>query len=332
VIARNWLAATDRDLWPGLETLDLTDPNDETVPPFDWCAWVRNQSGLTGPPQSTFARRKRVESESTATEPPDSGVAEPVTSSLSGLAGDVFGRRKKKPGLTRRLSSPSRTRLRVQWGKSVEWRFYSHMDLVRAIERSIRKANLPAAYSEGFHPRMKLSFGPPLAFGLISSAEYFDLLLDRGVESTDIDALQEALPTGVRIVEAQGMPGQMSSLTEMLNEAVYSTVLPIGITQAQEAIQRLMMEPHVQWSRPDRPDRRPIDPRANLRKTGLELDGEDVRWLLSVRLGGEGNIRPLDWAALIFDFTPDQVAALIMERSAMLIRQGDRARTPFEFP
>jgi radical SAM-linked protein len=335
VIARNWLAAADGDIWSRLEQLELADPNDESALPFDWCAWVRNHSGLNGPPQAAFSRRARAQAESLSAEAPESGSDEVVPPSVASAAAELFGRRKKKTGLTLRLSSPTRNRLRVQWGKSAGWRFYSHMDLVRAIERSIRKASLPAAYSEGFHPRMKLSFGPPLAFGLISVAEYFDLILDRGVESSDIDGLDESLPSGVHIVEAQGMPAQMPSLTETLNEAVYSAIIPLELEQAQAAMQRLLQEPRIHWTRPDRPDRRPFDPRTTLRATVLEATTDPprrVRWQLTVSLGGEGNIRPFDWAALIFGFNPDQIASLIIERSAMLIRLGDRTKTPFDFP
>jgi radical SAM-linked protein len=332
VIARNWLVSAEDDIWSRLEQLELADPNDESAPPFDWCAWVRNHSGLTGPPQGAFSRRTRIETESASVELPEAASAGTIPSSVTDAAGALFGRRRKKDALTRRLSSPTRNRLRVQWGKSADWRFYSHLDLVRAIERSIRKANLPAAYSEGFHPRMKLSFGPPLAFGLISSAEYFDLVLDRGVESSDIDALEDSLPSGVRVVEAQGMPAQMPSLTETLNEAVYSAVVPLELEQAQAATQRLLQEPRIHWTRPDRPDRRPFDPRTTLRSTVVDATADGTRWQLTVSLGAEGNIRPPDWAALIFGFDPDQIASLVIERSAMRIRLGERVKTPFEFP
>lgn len=330
LIARNWLAATDIDLWVKLEALALADANDD-APPFDWSNWLRNQSGLTGPPQTGFSRRTpNLSIPSPAETSEGTGVVAAPLPSASG--GDLFGRRRKKNGFSRRLSTPNRNRLRVQWGKSAEWRFYSHLDLVRVIERAIRKANLPATYSEGFHPRMKLSFGPPLAFGMTSKAEFFDLVMDRGVETADCEALEAAIPSGIEMVEAQGMPAQMPSLTETLNEAVYSAILPLDMQPAQDAIQFLMSQQHLSWSRPDRPDRRPFDPRVNLRSTSIESTDEGTRWELRVGLGTEGNLRPSDWASLIFGFDPEQIAALVMERSAMVIRLGDRVKSPFEFP
>ncbi len=331
VIARNWLAASGA-IWPDLAELDLADPNNDDAPPFDWCNWVRTGAGLAGAPQVPFARCKRF----APTIPPPleavSSVALTTRHVAATAADQLFGRRKQRVGFSRRLASPTRIRLRVQWGKTSDWRFYSHLDMVRAIERAIRKAGLPAGYSEGFHPRLKLSFGPPLSFGLISSAEYFDVVLERGVEPADIESLGQSLANGVFVVDAQGMPAQIPSLTEILNEATYLAELPLSAGQAAEAIQRMLSEPRLQWSRPDRPDRRPFDPRVSLRSASIEEKDGRVIWNLSVALGGEGNIRPTDWASLIFGFNAEEIAGLVIERTAMRIRLGEQTKTPFEFP
>ena len=53
-------------------------------------------------------------------------------------------------------------------------RFLSHRNTMDVLERAIRAAGLPARYSEGFNPHMKLSMGPALALGLESRHEVFD--------------------------------------------------------------------------------------------------------------------------------------------------------------
>ena len=332
VIARNWLAATDHDVWPNLAALNLLDSNEESVAPFDWTGWIRNRSGLNRPPETGLSRRTG------APIPPAIPAGE--TSTLLGTASVAFperdsalyGRRKRRPGFTRRLSSPNRTRLRVGWGKTADWRYCSHLDMVRTIERAIRISGLPAAYSEGFHPRLKLSFGPPLAFGLTSRAEFFDLILDRGVEAADADALREALPDGVFMSRAESMPAQMPSLAETLNEAVYSAVVPLEPAAAQEAIQQTLSQPRIDWTRADRPSRPPVDPRNSLKTTEIEITPAGVVWSIRLSLGGSGNIRPADWASLLFGFNAEETAGLIIERTELVVRQGDHARSPFDFP
>lgn len=328
IMARNWIAAADHDLWRHLAALDLADRNDPEAPPFDWFAWVRQSSGLTGPPTSTWWNLPA---------PPPERCLEPLPvpddatrAVLAAPADDFFGRRKKKSGFSHRLSAPSMTRMRVRWAKDMPWRLYSHLDLVRAIERAIRRAGLVAAYSEGFHPRLKLSFGPPLAFGLLSDAEYFDLLLEDEFDPADAGRLARQLPEGLRLIDARGVPAGMPALTDTINEAVYTALLPLSVREAQEKLDRFHAQPDIRWRRPGRDDRRPVDPRRTLRTIAVEETEEGVRWHLNLILGGEGSIRPTDWAMMLFGFAPEQMPEIVIRRTALLIRRGGHIRTPFD--
>lgn len=68
-------------------------------------------------------------------------------------------------------------RLRVRFSKTGKIRFIGHRDVARVTERAVRKAGLPVAYSEGFSPRMKLSFGLALPTGYESDGEFVELPL-----------------------------------------------------------------------------------------------------------------------------------------------------------
>jgi hypothetical protein len=71
-------------------------------------------------------------------------------------------------------------RLRVRFSKMGKVRFTSHRDVARIWERALRRAGLPVAYSEGFSPRPKLSFGLALSTGHESMGEYLDVNLREG--------------------------------------------------------------------------------------------------------------------------------------------------------
>ncbi|MEA3296260.1 MAG: TIGR03960 family B12-binding radical SAM protein, partial [candidate division Zixibacteria bacterium] len=87
-----------------------------------------------------------------------------------------FGRSRKK-ATNRNLTAPTKNRVRLRWGKTTKYRYMSHLDNMRAIERALRRADVPVAYSHGFNPSMKLSFCPPLPLGFTSEAEYVDITL-----------------------------------------------------------------------------------------------------------------------------------------------------------
>jgi radical SAM-linked protein len=94
----------------------------------------------------------------------------------------------------------SRVRLRIRFSKVGKIRWTSHRDVARMWERAFRRVQLPLAYSEGFSPRPRVSFGLALPTGHESVAEYLDVELsdDRDVDTATLPRLlSEALPIGV---------------------------------------------------------------------------------------------------------------------------------------
>ncbi|MDH3300218.1 MAG: TIGR03936 family radical SAM-associated protein [Acidimicrobiia bacterium] len=98
------------------------------------------------------------------------------------------------------MSPPPRLRLRIRFTKAGKIRFVSHRDVARLFERAMRIVRLPMAYSEGFSPRPKLSFGLALSVGHESNAEYLDVEV---TEMPDVEslaaALTDALPDGLTV-------------------------------------------------------------------------------------------------------------------------------------
>lgn len=69
----------------------------------------------------------------------------------------------------------------------------SHLEVARALERTVRRAQLPYAISQGFSPHMKIAFGAALPVGVGSTCEIFDLQLTEYVPPVRaLEALQRA--------------------------------------------------------------------------------------------------------------------------------------------
>ncbi|MDP1795530.1 MAG: TIGR03936 family radical SAM-associated protein [Acidimicrobiales bacterium] len=107
-------------------------------------------------------------------------------------------------------------KLRVRFQKLGKVRWISHRDIARCIERAVRRANLPVAYSEGFTPRPRISFGLALPTGAESLAEYLDI--DFGNNEVDFDAvgpaLSAGLPLGIDVTGTATLPPRADSLQE----------------------------------------------------------------------------------------------------------------------
>lgn len=115
-------------------------------------------------------------------------------------------------------------RVRLRYTKAGKVRWTSHRDLARMFERAFRRAQLPLAYSGGFAPRPKVSFGLALPTGAESEAEYLDLALVEGtsVDLTGLPArLSEALPVGVEVNAAAAIDDGEPSLQEAVSSCVW---------------------------------------------------------------------------------------------------------------
>lgn len=74
----------------------------------------------------------------------------------------------------------------IKYTKSADIKFISHLDLMRTIQRVIRRAKLPVEYSKGFNPHMSLSIAQPLSVGVYSEGEYMDVVMNENIDESEI--------------------------------------------------------------------------------------------------------------------------------------------------
>ena len=118
-------------------------------------------------------------------------------------------------------------RMRVTFTKLDALRYTGHLDLHKIIERSIRRAKLPLAYSQGFHPQPRLNLAAALPLGFSSRAEVMDIWLNEDV--TDLPAaLKDHVPPGLTILQAEQVDNRAPSLQSQVIAAEYE----VEITEA----------------------------------------------------------------------------------------------------
>ena len=67
--------------------------------------------------------------------------------------------------------------MRAKFYKIGSLQYISHLDLVRTMTRNINRAGIPGWYTQGYNPRLKLTFSLPLSIGTQSECEFFDMRL-----------------------------------------------------------------------------------------------------------------------------------------------------------
>jgi radical SAM family uncharacterized protein/radical SAM-linked protein len=130
------------------------------------------------------------------------------------------------PSASRRGSQGDRVfKHRVTFSKTGDARFLSHRNTMDVLERAIRAAGLPARYSEGFNPHMRLSMGPALALGLESLHEVFDVDGNAPFPPDAAERIAAKLPEGLAILEVRELAAGEASLAKAVKGARYSVRL-----------------------------------------------------------------------------------------------------------
>jgi radical SAM-linked protein len=117
-------------------------------------------------------------------------------------------------------------RLRFRFAKLGKVRWTSHRDVARMWERALRRAGLPVAYSEGFSPRPRISFGLALPTGHESVAEYLDVDFGEPVEPLTLPSrLSPALPVGIDVTAAAVVERGADSLQHEVTSSSWAVQL-----------------------------------------------------------------------------------------------------------
>lgn len=180
------------------------------------------------------------------------------------------------------------SRLRIRFAKRGDLRLVSHHDLMRCLERVLRRANLPVAQSQGFNPRPKVSFPMALALGIEGRREVLELELTEPLPPSEVlGRLADVSPPGLEFLEAVLAPGRAGQV-----EAVeYRLPLPDDRREsASEAVAALLLREQIPYLR-HKPDRDvPLDLRPSVLDAGVDpLDGS-LR--LRLKFGQGGSARP----------------------------------------
>jgi radical SAM-linked protein len=201
-------------------------------------------------------------------------------------------------------------KVRLRFAKRGDLRLLSHHDLMRCLERMLRRAALPVAHSQGFNPRPRVVFTLALALGIEGRREVLEIDLAEPVAPDQVlDRLRAVAPPGLDWLEAQAVaPGRPVQATA----AAYQLSIPAGRRDAaRAALDRFLASDHWPYTR-HRPDRGvdvPVDLRPFVLDAGLDPAG-DLRFRMKIVPSGSARPEELLRALGLHDLL-DQGAVLV---------------------
>lgn len=120
-------------------------------------------------------------------------------------------------------------------------RYTSHLDLHKTWERTFRRADLPLAYSQGFHPQPRISLACALPLGFTSQAEILDAWLDSDIEADFVRAeLDRALPPGIQIMDITVITEREPALQVQVQSAVYEITLLTSVPDLDNRVAKVL--------------------------------------------------------------------------------------------
>ena len=202
-------------------------------------------------------------------------------------------------------------RIRITFSKLGALRYTGHLDLHKLWERAARRAELPLAYSQGFHPQPKMNIAAALPLGFSSRCEVLDMRLEHEIALDGLrEKLQGTLPTGIQVTAVESVPDNAPTLqTEVVSAEYEIEMIEAGFgSDMKRKIESLMAAESILRTRRGKEyDLRPLIEALNI------LD-DKIYMKLAAREGATG--RPeevLDVLGIAFEETRIERTRLIFK-------------------
>jgi len=192
-------------------------------------------------------------------------------------------------------------RIRITFSKQGALRYTGHLDLHKLWERAARRAELPLAYSQGFHPQPKMNFATALPLGFSSLCEVLDMRLEHDLPLDGLrERLNATLPSGIQVLNIEQVDERAPALQTQVASAEYEVRMiesGFGADMKRRIEEVMATESIIRTRREKQYDLRPLIEE-------LSLAGDKIFMRLAAREGATG--RPeevLDVLGVAFEET-----------------------------
>jgi len=135
-------------------------------------------------------------------------------------------------------------RIRIYYKKEEALKYTGHLDLQKVWERYLRRAKLPLAYSQGFHPQPRINQALPLPLGITSLAEIIDIWLcdDQNRDTIENKLINTEQP-GIEIIKLELIDLSLPKIQNLIVGAEYLVTLldPIVVKELRYNIDRILL-------------------------------------------------------------------------------------------
>ena len=211
-------------------------------------------------------------------------------------------------------------RMIAEFEKMGRMSWFSHLDLQNTMQRALRRAQLPVAYSQGFNPHVLTSFATALSVGCQSRGEVMEVEMAGEISPEEFaEKLTACLPDGLKVRRCASVPDSAPALMAKVAEAGYDITAPnADLTQAVEAF---LKAEEVMVEKRSKTKTRLVNIRPMVHEITCAFDGKDSR--LSMVLE-QTNANALKVELVMQALAPEQEFRFV--RTALYAAGSDGAR------
>ncbi|PIE77000.1 MAG: hypothetical protein CSA13_01710 [Clostridiales bacterium] len=219
--------------------------------------------------------------------------------------------------------------IRFQYSKLGMMKYLGHLDLIRFFERAFRRLKLPLAFSQGYHPHPKMTFGGPLSVGVSSEYEIMEVELDRKINVADFMVrFNDFAPVGLKLIDYRPV-AKSTSLMQAVSLIRYRVDMPAGqcdLVAAFAASDKIILRKKNKKHRWVDKDLKPFV--AEIVESGDSAIGR--RYIISIHSFDNGSAKPRDVIAILCRDTALDIYAVDITRTALFFSDSGQYKPLLE--
>jgi len=225
-------------------------------------------------------------------------------------------------------------RLQFYFSRGEELIYISHLDIMRLLQRAMRRAGSPLAHTKGYNPQPRLSIAAPLPVGVTAKREPAEVYLEQNISPSNfVEDFNRQLPRGILIEDAVEISEEAPPLMQVIDAALYQ-VYPffeessISPEKVRDGVEKIKHKEEITVRRKGKKGWREIDIRPFIYRLEFKNnDGEEKNKLeleMFLKTGSQGGARPGEIVNLLGEMlgSPQLPYQLRLNRVALYRRDG----------
>ena len=214
----------------------------------------------------------------------------------------------------------------VVFEKGPRLRHIGHLDLMRAMQRALRRSGLPLRYSQGFNPHILVTFAAPLSVGMPGKREVMEVPIEGEMTGEAfLEKLSDALPPDLPCLSARPVDERHPAPMALLAAAIYQAELETAPERFSETVEKYLAQKEIPAIRKTKTGMKPCDLRPMI--YGLSLNGNTLTMVLA--LCEQATCKPDLLLSSLFEFAGTERPRSLITRT-QLLGEKDGALVPLE--